>query len=188
VWGLWVEGCGCGMVGLGDVGGGGWTNRWVCRKYKKENNNTINQHFSLFHPITSLQPPENSVNRKFHHSFHPPFPLPIPSSSISLRCNPVKSVHLATRKRERGAGGFLMRRVQLAEGERMFEVSELRCGGNNGEGDQRAQISKKKRTHQPDTRRRKRARASKNDEEPGMETGKNDKDTYNPKPLKPPKS
>ncbi len=44
-----------------------------------------------------------------------------------------------------------MRRVQLAEGERMFDVSELRSGENNGEGGQRAQISKKKRTHQPDT-------------------------------------
>ncbi len=61
----------------------------------------------------------------------------------------------------------------------------------NGEGGQRAQISKKKRTHQPaghtNKRRRKRARASKNDKEPGRETGKNDKDTYNPKPLKTPR-
>jgi len=91
---------------LGDVGGGGWTNRWVCRKYKKENNNTINQHLSLFHPITSLQPPENSINRKIHHPFHPPFPLPIPFSSFPLPCNPVKPVHLATRKREREVRGW----------------------------------------------------------------------------------
>lgn len=169
---------GVGFVGwgvLGDVKGGGWTNGCVCRKYKKEKNNTINQHLSLFHPITSLQPPENSVNRKFHHSFHPPFPLPIPSSSISLPVIPVKSVHLATRKRERGAGGgfwwgeFSWLR---ARGGKTCQCWDLVKGS-------RAQISKKKRTHQPDTRRRKPARASKNDEEPGMETGKNDKDTYN---------
>ena len=45
-----------------------------------------------------------------------------------------------------------MGRVQLAEDERTFDVSELRSGGNNGEGDKERRYRKRKglisRTHE----------------------------------------
>jgi len=106
VCGLWVEGVGVEGLGWemwgavdGRIGG-------CVGSIRKKIIILLINIFLYFIPSQVSNPPKTPLTENSIIPSIPVFLYPSPfSSSFPLHGNPVKSVHLATRKRERGAGG-----------------------------------------------------------------------------------